>query len=348
MGALISLPTTLLNLLLPFTNKNTPLLQDLVHTAILCGTLYFAPQIAEYFQSRDQPSHNHEIEIPNTGGDTEGIGDQEEDIPIDRDWVLQDDGEGALEVEPPPLAPTPPPGLNQVADPAEAWEARAQNQPFVEDDLPPQMQPGPGPANERPRPTPANRTIGAKKAKSLARKDQRRAYHEFHRQEAELRRQREAEGKEEREAALAAEKARRAEAEKVIQEKERAERERKKEEERRELEEERQKRERAISEVRRALENNGAVNLVELAWEEDKDSVWIERLVRASGLLSQFSKHGSYAMITETGWAIRVDAQIMSEVYAAAVSYGNGNQGKLNFEEFGGILEKAVKARTVA
>lgn len=55
MGALLSLPITLLNFLLPFTKPGTPILQDLVHTAILCGTLYYGPQIAEWYNAQQTP-----------------------------------------------------------------------------------------------------------------------------------------------------------------------------------------------------------------------------------------------------------------------------------------------------
>lgn len=332
MGALLSLPQSLLNALLPFTNKNTPLYQDLIHTAILCTTLYFAPAVVDFYNTR-LINHNPPLSPTLNNPDPD---DPTNDIPIDENFVLQDDGDE--DVEPPPLAPTPPPGQ---AEPAQ-W----QNPP-----LPGEDEAGPANANvnEPPRPTPQNRTIGAKKAKSLARKDQRRAYHEFHRQEAELRRQREAEGKEEREALLAAKKARRAEAEELIREKEREERELRKEEERREQEEERARRERVVVKVRQELSHTGAVNLVELAWAEGKDRLWIERLVRASGLLSQMSDLPQlHTMITEAGWAVRIDANLMRDAYADAVGFSNKNGGKVSFTEFGDILEKAVRARAKA
>lgn len=339
MGALLSLPHTLLNFLLPFTDKSTPLVQDLVHTAILCGTLYFAPQLVELYKARRNPDSTP-YDIPDTAPDI-----PVDDIPIDENFVLQPDEDE--DIEPPPLAPTPPPEQDQgpgFREDVDAGAAHWQDQGaahFAGEELQAQA----GPANDRPRPTAANRVVGAKKAKSLARKDQRRAYHEFHRQEAELRRQREAEGKEEREAALAAEKARRAEAERLIQEREREERERKKEEERREQEEERLRRERVIGVVREELEKKGAVDLVDVAWEEGKDRVWIERLVRASGLLSQIEKDGAFAVITGAGWAVRIDKQLMRDAYANAVRYGNENKGKVSFDDFGGILENAVRAR---
>ena len=222
MGSALSLPVLLLNFLLPFTKPGTPLLQDLIHTAILCGTLYFAPQIAEWYNTRlaqDTPRH-----VDETGVEAEDDAHQDLDEPLrDERLILQDDGEEVVG-PPPPLAPTPPPARQNGQPRQQAPPPQMGNFPVLEplnnnagfDD--------PGPANDRPRPTPANRVVGAKKAKSLARKDQRRAYHEFHRQEAELRRLQEQEGAEEREAALTAEKARRAQVEEEIRERERDER----------------------------------------------------------------------------------------------------------------------------
>ncbi|KAF2247014.1 hypothetical protein BU26DRAFT_606059 [Trematosphaeria pertusa] len=343
MGALLSTARSLLNLLLPFTNPNTPVIQDLIHTAVLCGTLYYAPQIAEYYNvCRNPPVYIDDTQQTGSEQDNAALGNPPDDIPIDENLVLQPDTDDGEEVEPPPLAPTPPPGQARAppAEPAVWGGVNGDDQPqFAEA----------GPANaDRPRPTPANRVVGAKKAKSLARKDQRRAYHEFHRQEAELRRLREAEGREEREAALQAEKARRAEVEREIAEREKSERERKKEEERREQEEERERRDRVVQRVRREVGGKGAVDLVDLAWEEGKDKVWIEKLIRASGMLSQVEKAGSHTMITGDGWLVRIDAVLMQKAYADAVAFGDSNEGKVSFSELGGILEKAVRARVKA
>ncbi|KAF2120288.1 hypothetical protein BDV96DRAFT_485866 [Lophiotrema nucula] len=339
MAAILSPIRALLNLLLPFTDKNTPLVQDLIHTIVLCGTLYFAPQLVELYHSR-KPSHI--VPEPPDPEETEGT---QEDLPRDDGWVLQPDTEDEA-VERPPPAPTPPPGQN--GEPA-GW--------LPPDDAPPQFLDGEGEAgpanfadNDRPRPTPANRTVGAKKAKSLARKDQRRAYHEFHRQQAELRRQEEAKEAPAREAALLAEKQRRAEVEKEIQENARKERERKKEEERKEQEEESKRRERALRTVRELFEKKGAVDLGDVAWKEDKNSLWIERLVRASGLLSQASKRGesTHIMITGGGWLVRIDEDLMRQAYTDAIAFGNKRDGKVSFSELGGMLEKAVRARAKA
>lgn len=332
MGALFSLPQRLLNFLLPFTDKSTPFYQDIIHTIILCGTLYFAPQLVEIYNQHASKHPASESDAAERDPATEAVNN---DLPVDHDFVLQPDED---DEHVPPLVPTPPPGRVEPEVPFAPQEHPWANE--VENDA--------GPANDRPRPTPANRVVGTKKAKSLARKDQRRAYHEFHRQEAELRRQREAEGKEEREAALAAEKARRAEVEREIQERERAEREKKKEVERKEEEEERLRRERVVADVREAILERGAVDLVDIAQREGKDRMWVGRLVRASGLLSQHPGTGKHILFTESGWVVQIDPIFMQKVYAAAASFGDANGGRCSLQQFGSILEDAVRLRVEA
>lgn len=342
MGALLTLPVSLLNFLLPFTKPDTPIAQDLIHTAVLCGTLYYAPQIAEWYnnsrqhqsavddaaQTEDlhQPAQDEPAPIPPERP-------RQPDPPLDERLVLQpSDSENEDDPpNPPPLAPTPP-HLPQPPQP-----------------------PQPGPANpDHPRATPANRTVGAKKAKSLARKDQRRAYHEFHRQEAELRRLREAEGAEEREAEAATERERRRVIEAEIAEKEREERVRRKEEAQRELDEENERRERVIDSVRREVTQRGCVDLLASARKEGKDRTWVLKLVKASGVLQQLEGQGGLGetkrkvLITGDGWLVRLDEEIMAQAYRDAETYALKNGGRVGLGEMGGILERAVLARAKA
>jgi hypothetical protein len=340
MGILLSTVRRTLNLLLPFTHPDTPLVQDLIHTAVLIITLYYAPQIADYYNAhyrtapRSAPPHEGDVQID---GQIDGAaGDAPEDT-LHQEWVLQDDGdnEGAG-IEPPPQAPTPPPG--QMHNPPQEGAAWQNN--FANGD--------PGPANDRPQPTRANRVIGAKKAKSLARRDQRRAYHEFHRSQAEQRKLEEEAGREEREAALASEKARRAAAESKLAEEKRERLAWEREQKRKEAEEEHQRRERVVEKVKGEIQRKGAVDLMDAAIEEGKDKVWIERLVRASGMLGQMEKGGEKIMITGEGWLVKIDAELMRTAYEEAASFGDSRDGKVSFANFGGILEKAVRARALA
>ena len=338
MGALLTLPISLLNFLLPFTKPGTPVVQDLIHTAILCGTLYYAPQIAEWYNARqgqegiDGTAENVDIHQPGAGGVVEEERQQDEP-PLDDRLVFQpDDDENEDDPNPPPLAPTPP-NLQNAQEPPLPQPHQPAFNDFAQ----------PGPATPRP-----TRTIGAKKAASLARKDQRRAYHEFHRQEAELRRLREQEGLEEREAELAAERERRSRIEADIAAKEKEERSKRKEDERKEADEEITRRDRVIGNVRREILQRGCVDLLAEARKEGKDKLWVLRLVKASGLIPQLSSEGSKAMITGDGWLVKVDETIMAQAYREAEAFGNRNGGRVGFEEVGGFMERSVRARAKA
>ena len=332
MGAIFSTIRQTLNLLLPFTHPGTPLYQDLVHTTVLIGTLYYAPQIADYYNAQhDALPIVDQLDAQHADGQHDTPA-PDEDVLLDDNWVLQDDGDNENDaVEPPPHAPTPPPGQLHNPPQEEAWNNG-----------------DPGPANDRPQPTRANRVVGAKKAKSLARRDQRRAYHEFHRSQAEQRRLQEEAGREEREAALAAEKARRADVERELAEEKREKQARKREEERREVEEELRRRERVVERVRDEIGRKGAVDLVDVAMSEGKDKLWVERLVKASGIMGQLERDGEKALITGEGWFVRVDAELLGKAYEEAAAFGDSRNGTVSFANFGGILEKTVRARALA
>jgi hypothetical protein len=163
-----------------------------------------------------------------------------------------------------------------------------------------------------------------------------------------MRRLQEAEGREEREAASAAEKARRAAVEEEIRKRARQEREERKAEEKREAELEAARRERVVAFVREKMRQKGAVDLVDAAWNEGKDRLWVERLVKASGLMQQLQKEGGHVMITGQDWLVRIDSDIMEKAYAEAEQIGERSGGKVSFEEFGGIVERAVLGRAAA
>ncbi|EDU43635.1 Adeno-PV multi-domain protein [Pyrenophora tritici-repentis] len=341
MGAILSLPFRILNLLLPFTRAGTPLSQDVLHAAVLCGTLYYAPQITAWYAAQqqqqaaeqhiDQAHNGEEEEINATHAPHQAQGPEPrnpaEDLPFDERLVLQDDGEGDPHPGRPPRAPTPPPheDHHQHGDLADAF--------------------APGPANPPPNPSRNNRVVGTKKAKAIRRRNEERQYNEWIREQAQVRRLQDEEGREEREAALAVERERRAVAEEIIRQKEREEREALKKEREREAEEEAARRERVVAYVRDGMAEKGCVDLVEAAYTEGKDRTWVERLIRASGLLQQLQQESSHVMFTGRDWLVRIDQEVMARAYAEAERFGQDNGGKVGFEDFGGMLEKALLAR---
>jgi hypothetical protein len=90
------------------------------------------------------------------------------------------------------------------------------------------------------------------------------------------------------------------------------------------------------------------VDLVDAAWNEGKDRLWVERLIKASGLMQQLQKEGGHIMITGQDWLVRIDSDVMEKAYAEAEQLGERSGGKVSFEEFGGIVERAVLGRAAA
>jgi len=297
MGAILSLPFKILNLLLPFTRAGTPLSQDVLHAIVLCGTLYYAPQINAWYTAQQQAADKQNLEPAEGEEDTTATqaphqtqGPEPrhaaEDLPLDERLVLQDDGEGDPDPGRPPRAPTPPPREEHVHqhDPADAF--------------------APGPANPPPNPSRNNRVVGTKKAKAIRRRNEERQYNEWVREQAQVRRLQDEEGREEREAALAIERERRAAAEEVIRQKEREEREALKREREREAEEEAARRERVVAYVRDRMAERGCVNLVEAAYTEGKDRTWVDALSALLVCCNSYSKRAVTSCSQDkTGWS---------------------------------------------
>jgi hypothetical protein len=53
-------------------------------------------------------------------------------------------------------------------------------------------------------------------------------------------------------------------------------------------------------------------------------------------------------MITRPGWLVRLDEKLMQSVYRDVELFGDGHGGKVGYDEFAGVLEKAVLARAKA
>lgn len=313
----------LVNRLLPFATPGTPLLQDLVHLGAICTLLYYAPQIQHWAQSQQHENENHDSPLPdNIAQETDQPNVPRNHEP--RQAFVEDDN------------------ADQPA-PADDFENDQDND---QDDLnaDPDIQEGQaGPAN-----TPAHRNVGAKKAKSLARKDQRRAYNEFMRSQGDAQRAEEARGAAEREAALAVERERRKAAAAVVEAKKAKEREQKREAEKKQREEELRVRELALGLVRDALEDQGVCDLFKVARQVggEADEEWVERILRASDLVG--TREGVLTMITSVGWAVRVTQQDVRQLYEnAAVQDVSDESGAISYEQLGGMFENVLKERTV-
>ncbi|KAM0713515.1 hypothetical protein Q7P37_010477 [Cladosporium fusiforme] len=320
----------LLNRLLPFATPGTPLLQDLVHLGAICTVLYYAPQIQNWAQQR-QNEHGTPNQglVDDAGQPTHAPGpandhDQEPlDVPVENNHAQERE-------------PVDDPEEQEDDNPGDA------NANAVEGEA--------GPANPPNIPnTPAHRNVGAKKAKSLARKDQKRAYNEFMRSQGEAQRAQEAEGAAEREAALAVEKERRRAAAAAYEAKKAKEREQKRELERKQREEEIKSRELAMSLVRDALDEEGMCDLFKVAKQVggDADEEWVERILRASDVVG--TKDGVLTMITSVGWAVRVSQQDVRQLYEnAAMQDVSDESGAFSYDQLGSMFETILRERAVA
>jgi len=318
MSGVISFVTRSINRLLPFATPGTPLIQDLLHLAALCSALYFAPQIQAYIQ-RDVTQRP--VDEPTEAATEVALRENiQQQAPAPQEQPHQ----------PEPQAPDLP---RQDHQPEDAFQ-----EPDPADGAP-------GPVNPQPRAIVA-REVGKKKAASLARRDQKRAYHEFQRQQGEIQRARDAEGAEEREAQLARERTRRAVADAELREREAREREERKVRETEAWEREVQRREGAARVVRERLAQRGMVRLAEVVETvggvEEK---WIEGIVRASGVLGE--REGLVTMLTGGGWIVRVGRAEMDECYRRVLDMDAGG-GNIASKDVGGVLETVIRERAAA
>lgn len=296
------------NRLLPFATPGTPLIQDLVHLCAICVVLYFAPAIQDSLRRRQraavqdraasstsQQQHDRAVDHSAAGNDVDGT------VNATGEPILQpnEDYDDREQLEPLPVAEG---GPEPLADDG--------------DDIDPQE----GPANGHVPTGTASRNVGAKKAKSLARKDQRKAYQEYLRSQGEAQRARDAEGAEEREAALEAERQRRALAEADLIAKKAREREQKRDAEKAEREAEYRRRETAIALVKADLASKNLSDLHRVAIQAggDVDVEWVEKVIQASGLLGR--KGDVLTMITSTGWAATITKQHAAALYSEAAT----------------------------
>lgn len=322
-----------LNRLLPFATPGTPLLQDVLHLATLCVLLYFAPQIQQKLQTwrAKQAIQQGENGPASQNRPVDGIvgGEVHPEVhlvPLDNEPQVQNLAErgNAFDHMEEQAGQEAPPNVNAAAEDAQPGPA------FGPDTIPPQ------------------RNVGAKKAKSLARKDQRRAYNEFMRSQGEAQRARDAEGADEREATLAAERERRRVAERQLEARKAKEREQKREREEAERKEVARRTELVLSIVRDELDSRRMCDLFQVARlvGDDVDEEWVEQVLNASGIIGK--KGDTMTMITAMGWVVRITAEDMAALYKSALTADLGDEhGRISNEEAGVVLEGLLKQQSI-
>ncbi|KAI9766909.1 MAG: hypothetical protein M1840_006206 [Geoglossum simile] len=322
----------ILNRLLPFATPGTPLIQDILHSIVLASVIYYAPRILE-----------RQLERGVQGEETPAFHDEGAELGNEViDAGQRHEGNGA-EAE----------GPEDLEDHANLQNHLHPEANFDDAANPLLQRPQDPPQQPTTSINPRARNIGKKKARSLARKDQNRAYHEFMRQQGEAQRARDREIEASLEAELFEEKRRRALLEQELEEKRRIEREAKREEERCRREEDVARRKMTIEVVRAELEASGFIKVTDVikAVGGDIDSAWIERLIRAEGILGLTNTSNttttnetpdSLTFITSAGYIVRITHANMQETYQRAYVTSAASDGKIGFSELGQILEDDI------
>lgn len=316
-----------LDALLPFTNPATPIWQDVIHTLVLFTFLWFAPKIdwtdwrGRVLGSRHEQDNEAEEVVEAQSQPHIVIDEAEGEI----------DGQQFDQVDGAPDQPTeavfPPPNFENG---------------HGHDDA------GPADPYQPPRRVANNsREVGAKKAKSLARRNQQRAYNEFLREQGEAERAEWARDATEREEKLEEERAKRVAREQNIKEKERKEREVRKVKE----EEERREELDAIRDggevLREGLEVDGFVRCEDLAKKVQRDVAWVEGLVKRYGVLGIREVNGKkeVTMLTARGFVVRVNEDLMKMAYERAAIKSAKGDVKITWNDFGSVIQKVVTER---
>ncbi|KAK3063754.1 hypothetical protein LTS18_013017 [Coniosporium uncinatum] len=338
-----------INRLLPFATPGTPLWQNVIHSVALLGAAYY---FFEYRPQQERQRRRHTLRPNRTN---------EEPFEADgTDGEQQHDdarGEAAAGTEAPTLhPPTEEPNLD-VQPPPHLLPPDADE--HDDDFAPGPANPAPVDAHQQPPINPgaaaaaSARNVGAKKAKSLARRDQRRAYHEFQRSQGEAQRQREEEEARDYEELRAEEREERKEAIRKVEEKERREREERKRKELEGREKEVGRVKDALAKVREALNEEGLVDLEEVAEGVGKrgsdgggGGEWVEKLMRAEGMVGV--KGAFVTMVTGQGWAVRVMREDVEEMYRRAEGWPVGGEGRVGLQDLGVILEEVLMGKAAA
>ncbi|KAF2418051.1 hypothetical protein EJ08DRAFT_666340 [Tothia fuscella] len=321
------------NALLPFTDPSTPLWRDIIHTVIICTVLYIAPSLhlerwfnASRWRAQGQGA-TVMVEMPAEGSEANADSNNNAQQPLTAGGVPNDQ-----------------PMNEQLPFETE--------HPLPDQHVQPEPEPEAGAMNEQPQPQrrrDPNREVGAKKARSLARRDQQRAYNEFMREQGEAQRSEWARDAAEREKDTILAQQRRKAAEAKINERERKAREEKREREDRERRDEALAVKNAVAALVHALEEDGAVNVEEVARKAGRGREWAEGLIKREGVLGVREVEGRrvLTLLTGKGWVVRVDQDVMAEAYKRVGVWNGKDDGKVSFQKLGRTLQQTLRERPV-
>jgi hypothetical protein len=339
---------TFTNSFIPFSDPSRPLWRDIILTIIICTFLYFGPHLQRNRALQSFIDTISRLLVPKSQDLAENVVPEPEEVDggVEAEADLDMDNTD----EPPAIIDDIDGEDLELSDEGDdEWEQ-----------LPPQLQgldeDGAGPVNppaqrlhQPPRQRDPNRAVGAKKAKSIARRNQIRAYHEFMREQSNMQRAVEASTEKQRAKEIAAEQHRRAKVEAEIYEREQRERAARKERETQKRTEEAEAIRNALTIIAEGLRANGMVELAAVVEQVDRDVPWGESIVKQEGILGLNMKSGKrvLTLLTGRGWIVKIDEETMNEFYqqVAKTTYrtSNGaNQSTIGWKELGNTLGKVL------
>ena len=326
----LSATRTFVNYLLPFTSPNTPLWQDACHTIILCIILYYAPIIIEEYTARHLARERAAAAAAAAAETRESIVEPDNAANQSEDDVdeLRTNGNA----------------VNTNDQDFERLEGEDIGQEALihEPEVDAEVVPG----NGMPRAVASGsstRNVGKKKAASIARKDQKRAYHEFQRAQGEAQRARDREIEEATKLEIEEARLRRKKIEEEVERKAKVEREKKREDERLEREKETGRRKRVVVRIRQKLRESGWVRFRDIDAEGLELDV-VEKLCRAEGLVG--GELDEKVISTKTGCLVLVEDADLVEAYQRALIQSDSNgTGQISWHMLAQVLENVVARR---
>ncbi|KIV99707.1 uncharacterized protein PV09_08638 [Verruconis gallopava] len=312
-----------LNTFIPFADPTRPIWRDVALSTILLLLMYVAPRI-DFDALVRKRSADKEPAVNVSRPDT-----RTENLELDVN-EFEDQHEDSR---------------NDPADESDAVELQADsNEVHLGEHRQMDDANDEGPVRHQPRARNTNREVGSKKAKSIARRNQQRAYNEWLREQGDAQRAEWARDEHERQAELAAEKQRRAAIDARLREKEKSEREARRAKEEVERQAELEATQKALCLIEQALEEKKCSNVNDVAKSVKRSEEWVRQLARREGLLGVklINDEKTVVMLTSSGWIMRVDKTRMDKVYAQAAAACSRGDGRITWSELGRMLQRQV------
>jgi hypothetical protein len=192
----------------------------------------------------------------------------------------------------------------------------------------------------QPRRLPLTRNIGPKKARSLARRDQRRAYHEFIRSQAAARAAEEERITEEAAEAAYENACRRALLEEGLMHKRAVERQNR--EAALEVEKAADARDAATVKNHLLFKGEKMVELRSVAANVGRSCEWVEAVVRKERLIGAGEGGKGWRMVTRTGWWVDVGEDVLEKLWKTVEE-----KGRMEWGEMAVVLEELLSANSL-